>query len=344
VDPLSQGVVGAIVAQSVARREELRAASIAGFAAGLLPDVDVFIRSAQDPLLYLDYHRHFTHALAFVPIGGAIAALLLWPVLRRWLPPRRLVLFCMLGYATHGLLDACTTYGTQLLWPFSDRRVAWNIVSVVDPAFTLCVSALLVVALARRSARWGQAAVALALAVLTVGWVQRERAEALLARVAANHGAAIERGGVKPTFGNLLLWRGVWQTGDTLHVVALRPGVFGPDRVSPVATAPRFVPDRDVPALRADDRQARDIARFAHFSAGWLVRLPADHGVLIGDLRYAMLPDRIDPLWAIRLDIDRPDEHVDYVTQRQVLPDTLERFACMIRGACLAPFSRTFSR
>ena len=340
MDPLSQGVVGAIAAQSVARRAELRAASVAGFAAGLLPDIDVFIRSAEDPLLFLDYHRHFTHALAFVPIGGAIAALLLWPVLRSWLPPRRLLLFCVLGYATHGLLDACTTYGTQLLWPFSDRRVAWNVVSVVDPTFTLPVLALMIVALTRRSPRWGRAAVLLALAYLSLGGVQRERADALLARVAAEHGAVVERGGAKPTFANLLLWRGVWQTGDTLHVVALRPGVFGPDRVSPVATAPRFVPERDVPALRPDHRQARDVARFSHFSAGWLVRLPADHGVLIGDLRYAMLPDRIDPLWAIRLDPGRPHEHVNYVTQRQLLPDTLERFLCMIRGGCLTPLAR----
>ena len=52
MDPLSQGVVGAIAAQSVARSGELRAASVAGFAAGLLPDLDVFIRSAADPLLF----------------------------------------------------------------------------------------------------------------------------------------------------------------------------------------------------------------------------------------------------------------------------------------------------
>src|SRR5690606_718925 len=154
VEPLSRGVVGAIAAQSVARSGELRAASVAGFAAGLLPDLDVFIRSAEDPLLFLDYHRHFTHALAFVPIGGAVAALLLWPALRRWLPARRLLLFCLLGFATHGLLDACTTYGTQLLWPFSNSRVAWNVVSVVDPTFTLLVLGLMAVAVARRSPRW----------------------------------------------------------------------------------------------------------------------------------------------------------------------------------------------
>ncbi|GIS21122.1 MAG: hypothetical protein CM15mP120_30380 [Pseudomonadota bacterium] len=44
---------------------------------------------------------------------------------------------CLAGYATHGLLDACTSYGTQLFWPFSNVRVAWNNSSIVDPLFTL---------------------------------------------------------------------------------------------------------------------------------------------------------------------------------------------------------------
>ena len=42
---------------------------------GILPDADVFITSASDPLLAIEYHRGFTHALAFIPLGGAIAAL-----------------------------------------------------------------------------------------------------------------------------------------------------------------------------------------------------------------------------------------------------------------------------
>ncbi len=40
----------------------------------VIPDMDVLIRSASDPLLAIEYHRHFTHALAFIPVGGLIAA------------------------------------------------------------------------------------------------------------------------------------------------------------------------------------------------------------------------------------------------------------------------------
>lgn len=38
---------------------------------------------------------------------------------------------------THPILDAFTAYGTQLFAPFSDYRVAFNSISVVDPLYTI---------------------------------------------------------------------------------------------------------------------------------------------------------------------------------------------------------------
>ncbi len=46
-------------------------------------------------------------------------------------------LLFFLAIFTHPILDSCTVYGTQLFWPFSNMRVAWNIVSVADPAYTV---------------------------------------------------------------------------------------------------------------------------------------------------------------------------------------------------------------
>lgn len=66
-----------------------------------------------------------------MPFGALIAALLLWPFLRKRLPFARLYLFALLGYCLSGVLDAFTSYGTNLLWPVSDARVAFNIISVL---------------------------------------------------------------------------------------------------------------------------------------------------------------------------------------------------------------------
>ena len=45
------------------------------------------------------------------------------------------IFFSTLGILTHGFLDACTSYGTSLFWPFSSTRVSWNVISIVDPFF-----------------------------------------------------------------------------------------------------------------------------------------------------------------------------------------------------------------
>ena len=53
------------------------------------------------------------------------------------------------------LLDAATSYGTRLFWPFSDERAGWDWIAIVDPAFTvplLVASALHLSALAAHEA------------------------------------------------------------------------------------------------------------------------------------------------------------------------------------------------
>ena len=142
MDPISQAALGAIAPQSAAdktKRDSLGLLRIGliGALAGMAPDLDVLIQSSTDPLLQLEYHRQFTHSLIFIPFGAALCALAFWPFFKRHMSYQQIWLIAVLGYGTHGLLDACTTYGTLLLWPFSEARIAWNTISVVDPLFTL---------------------------------------------------------------------------------------------------------------------------------------------------------------------------------------------------------------
>lgn len=53
----------------------------------------------------------------------------------------------LLGFVTHTLLDCFTTYGTMLLWPFSDVRISWDAVNVIDPFYTLPLMICLLVAM-----------------------------------------------------------------------------------------------------------------------------------------------------------------------------------------------------
>jgi len=137
MDPISQGTVGAVFAQSTANKNNIAKIGAIGFLAGVAPDLDVLIRSSTDPVLFLEYHRQFTHSLFFIPLGALIVSALVFPLVKKTLNFKTTYLASFLGYATHGLLDACTSYGTLLFWPFSNERVTWNNISIVDPILTI---------------------------------------------------------------------------------------------------------------------------------------------------------------------------------------------------------------
>ncbi len=314
MDPISQGAIGAVAPQVVQRSEKLRTAALLGCLAGMAPDLDVFIQSSTDSLLFLEYHRQFTHALVFIPIGAAVVALALHGFARRQLHFREAYLACLLGYGTHGLLDACTSYGTQLLWPFSDYRVAWNNVSVVDPLFTLPLLSLVILATVRRRRALAVAGLIWALGYLTFGVVQHQRAEAAGMRLAAQRGHEPQRLSAKAGFGNLLVWKVVYEHDGRFHVDGIRTGLTM--SACPGASVLRLDQRRDLPWLDPGSQQARDLERFRWFSSDYVAPDPHRPNRVI-DVRYSVVPNTIDPLWGIELDPNAgAGAHVRYVVDR----------------------------
>lgn len=330
MDPLTQGLLGASAPQSAFSRKQAVNAGVLGFLGGMAPDLDVLIRSESDPLLFLEYHRHFTHSLVFIPIGGLIVAAVLHLLFgrRRQLSFRQTYIFCTLGYATHALLDACTTYGTQLFWPFSDVRIAWNTVSVVDPLVTLPLLVLIGMALWRRRPMFARIGLAWVLVYLCLGLVQRDRAQDAGWELAASRGHTPVRLEAKPSFGNIILWKVVYETGEDFHVDAVRAGsaikIFEGDVVRKLDV------DRDMPWLDRHSQQARDVERFRWFSNDYLALDPDDVNRVI-DVRYSHLPNEIKALWSIQL---RPgaaaDEHARYLTHRDPSEDAVDRLLGML--------------
>ena len=328
MDPVSQGVVGAAAAQAFARPGQVAVAGLLGALAGMAPDLDVLIRSSVDPLLFLEFHRQFTHSLVFIPIGAALCAALLFPFVRRRCRAREAYFYCLLGFATHGLLDACTSYGTQLYWPFSDHRVAWNNISIVDPLFTLPVLALVVLAARRGRVALARAACVWVALFLVVGLVQRDRAEAAGRAIARARDHAPVLVEAKPAFASLFLWKTIYEHAGRYYVDAVRVG--GAPIHFPGQSAAKLVLARDLPWLAPGTQQARDVERFRWFSQDHLALDPRDPFAVI-DIRYSMLPDRIDPLWGIRLDPAAPDDAFSrFVTQRRIGRGDRERMLEMM--------------
>lgn len=331
MDLITHGVLGAAAAMGLARKHELKAAAAVGCLAALLPDADTFIQSAEDSLLRLEYHRQFTHSLIFLPLGSLVGALLLWLMFRQKLSFLRIYLLALAAYASALLLDTCTSYGTQLFWPFSDERVAWRIVAIIDPLVTVTLIAAVGFAIARRSSMPAAVGLLLIGSYFSLGLMQRGLVEQEAYVLAGQRGHAIARLEVKPTIGNLLLWRSVYQSGNFYYVDAIRIGMFSKVKVYPGGAIKVYNVSEKLPERARDSVLQRDIQRFAVYSNGFIVRHPEQPSVL-GDIRYAMLPNSLLPLWGIETDVE-PGRHARYRDIRHVNARKVDDFLEMLAGS-----------
>ena len=331
MDPVTQGVIGALAAQTVSCKTDLAKASVIGGLAAMAPDLDVLIRSSTDTLLALEFHRHFTHSLAFAPVGGLICALFLQFLLGSvWrLQFKQTLSWCLIGYATHGLLDAFTSYGTQLLWPLSNTRFAWDVISVIDLSFTLPLLLLMVFVARLKNKHYLAAAGVWGCLYMGLGYVQHERAITLGNELVAERGHQSIRLEAKPSFSNIVVWKVIYETATHFHVDAIKPGLLSAT-VWEGSKIPKLNVKRDLAWLDFSSQQAKDIQRFAWFSAGYVALDPHDSMRII-DVRYSMLPHQIKPLWGIELSADSAkDDYAQYYTQRGDAKSSLVQMLQMV--------------
>ena len=122
---------------------------------------------------------------------------------------------------THPLLDAFTSYGTQLFWPLTPTPTAWSSLFIIDQLYTVPLIAAVVISLftGLREQSWRVPAVALALSTLYIGFslAGKFMAEQRVEQELARQGIQAERLFVTPTPFNTLLWRVIVLDGEDYH-------------------------------------------------------------------------------------------------------------------------------
>jgi inner membrane protein len=86
----------------------------------------------------ISIHRGYSHSILFSLIGAFLFAYILSKI--KWTKEirfRKLWRFSFLALFTHILLDAFTSYGTQLFLPITDWRVSFDSISIIDPVYTI---------------------------------------------------------------------------------------------------------------------------------------------------------------------------------------------------------------
>lgn len=219
MDSLTQIVLGAAVGETVLGKRVGNKAMLYGAIAGTIPDLDILAVHFTDTVSALEIHRGLTHSLVFSLAFAPISGWLVSQVERRspagWKDWSRLMFW---GLFTHALLDAFTTWGTQLFWPL-DHRLAFRAIFVIDPLYTIPFLVLMVMAMRldraadkrRRYTRWGLLVSSsyLLLCLGLKGWAHQRFTSAL-----REQGIVYLDLETKPSPLNTILWTANVETAD----------------------------------------------------------------------------------------------------------------------------------
>lgn len=148
MDSFTQIVLGAAVGEAVLGKKVGNKAMLYGAIAGTIPDLDVLASNFTDTVNALSIHRGFTHSILFSVIFAPIFG---W-IVSRYETYKNFKNWSWLffgAFITHPMLDAHTTWGTQLFWPF-DVRLAFKTIFVIDPLYTLPFFIFLILALKQK--------------------------------------------------------------------------------------------------------------------------------------------------------------------------------------------------
>lgn len=148
MDSLTQIILGAAVGEAVLGKKIGNKAMLYGAIAGTIPDLDVLSIFFTDKVTALEIHRGFTHSILFSVLFAPLLAFIVvkfekhknfkdWFWLFFW------------TFVTHPILDAQTTWGTQLFWPL-DIRLAFKNIFVVDPLYTVPFLVFLLLAMRQK--------------------------------------------------------------------------------------------------------------------------------------------------------------------------------------------------
>ena len=287
MDSITQATLGAAVGEALLGKKLGNRAVAWGLLFGTLPDLDVIVAPFLDTARQLEFHRGASHSLLVMVIASVALAR---PLAKLWkkekISPARAGWFVFLAWSTHVLIDCFTVYGTSVLWPFSETRVAFNNLFIIDPLYTLPLLVSLVwlcfcrsKKLQQKRARllkWGLG-ISTAYVALTFGLkaIASSAFDADLARRAVTYERRMET----PTAFNTLLWRSVVDRGDEFWV-GYR-SVFE----SPSAPVRWTIYPRRAETLAGLEKE-RELETVKWFSCGWWISRPHAEGVWIADMRF----------------------------------------------------------
>ena len=315
MDSLTQIVLGAACGEAVLGRKIGNKALLFGAIGGTIPDLDVLVGS----LLYNNeidamlFHRGLMHSVFFAVLASFLFG---WLAYKLYNSGKRIdtttqkdwILLFFLSLFTHPILDAFTPYGTQLFAPFSNYRVAFNNIAVVDPMYTipflLCMIILMFFNRQHQKRRlWLKLGIGMSSLYLLFTVFNKLYVDSVFKSSLAEKGLSYKRFSVQPSILNTILWYGIAETEDNYHV-AFYSLLDTSNHFSEWQVLPK---SRDITVDRF-----KDLNDLAWFSNDYYNVVKLENGnFLYKDLRYPLIKTRTGYKAVFNLELYQSENRLD---------------------------------
>jgi inner membrane protein len=230
MDSLTQIVLGAACGEIALGRKIGNKALLFGAIGGTIPDLDVFIGKFlyNNEIQSMAFHRGFMHSLLFAVLAAFVFGWFAYKFYnsrkrKKTTTQKDWIWLFFLSIFTHPILDCFTPYGTQLFAPFSDYRVAFNTISVVDPLYTLpFLICMLVVLFFKRTnskrLKWTKAGIYISSFYLLFTLGNKFYIDSIFKKSFKKAGISMDRFSAQPSIFNNILWYAVAETKDKYHL------------------------------------------------------------------------------------------------------------------------------
>ena len=286
MDSLTQIVLGAAVGEATLGKKVGNKALLYGAIAGTIPDLDIIAYSLTDTITAIEWHRGFSHSILFcvllAPILGGLVNSLEPKYQLGWKPWAMLFFWCLF---THPLLDAFTTWGTQLFWPF-ETRLAFNSIFVIDPLYTLPFLLLTVMVLfykrdSKTRRHLNRAGLIVSTAYLLLTLVIKQVVIQQFEQALEEQGIAYREISTRPSPMNTVLWNANIDTEDDYLI-----GDYSFFDSSPI----QFTTYPKNRSASEEMMEYPNVQRLISIAEGWFIMEKIDGQWHFYDLRFGLIP------------------------------------------------------
>jgi len=212
MDPFTHSLTAGVLARSGIRQRIGGEATVALVLASIFPDIDVFSRfwgvSAA-----IRNHRGFTHSFLVAPLFALFIASMVFrfgSYKKLW----NLFGLCLMGMYIHIFFDLCTSYGTQIFAPLTNRMYSLDFIVIIDFYFSSILLLALVGSLLfkRRAQLIASIGIFCLAGLLLLGGVNHSLALRQMKGMMAEEGIKFIKASAFPQFLSPFRWRGVVET------------------------------------------------------------------------------------------------------------------------------------